>query len=154
MPNVNIVQQIVDRRVCKYMVTFMRKVICGNPARRYEDKEHKLTMSKRVNMLYYEDDYEGQLPRYLVNERCPSTHIMTGFTHTGIALRVNDKANIILPNSFCTITMTGAPLHHFVGVGGTDGEGTSFLSYNEEKYKPFPEHIINDNVTISGFRTW
>lgn len=152
--NVNIMQQIVDHRVCKHMVTFMRNVICNNPARRYEDKTHSLTMSKRVNMLYYEDGYESQPPRYLVNERRPSTHIITGFTHTGIALRVNNKAKIILPNSFCTITMTGAPLHYFVGTGALDGAGTSFLSYHEDEHKPFPEHIIMGGAVTEGFRTW
>ena len=154
MSGVNIVQQIVDRRLCKHMVTFMRKVVYNNPARQYEDKEHRLKMGKRINMLYYEDDYENQLPRYLVNDKYPSTHIITGFTHTGIALRVNNKANIILPNSFCTITMIGGPLHHFVSTGAINGEGTSFLSYHEEKYKPLPEHMINDSLIVSDFRTW
>jgi hypothetical protein len=155
MRKIRVIQQTISPMICGRMVALVRQQICSDPNSQYADHEHRLNLSPGVNLVHFEDGFESQPLCHRAERVWPALHMLVGFTHTGIALRTNERTDIIRPNSYYTVSIMGGPLYRFIGTGPLEAEGTSFVSYHEKKYKALPGSVAEtDQAAQSGFRTW
>ena len=147
----SVFMQPIRSSLCRRTIRLLRKRIINDPASKYGEGKHTLPINAKTELLHFEDYFERESPYIFQSEKLNKA--LLGFTHTGFAIKIGKKANIIPPNHCYTILVPGSPPteHQFVGTGPLEGEGTSLIAYFLENHMRIPDEFYKPELI---FKKW